>query len=317
MALTSNGSTTNSGGAVSSLSLTFDNALTAEDFYLFEVGLITTSAGGTVDLYINSDTTDANYSAGFIESDGTQSAANRAVRATPDAAGNITIIKGACALLGGVPFILAQTIDGGSTERATLQGVLNGSESTFTGLTLSASASIIADGSYIKCWPVSDLATVADVSVSGGDVQTLDTGAFTALSEGAAYLLFISGIRGATGGTAPMNIFINGDTTAGNYRRGFLDSGGNSGDSSATYGPNPRATGDVGFAFGFCGVHDSTPYLRVFQFSENTGASPSVYAIDFSLRHASETDFDQLQITGSTATAIGNDSRILIKEFSA
>lgn len=320
MALTAICNNVNSGGAVSVFASDSFTALTDGELYLFEAAIITTGAGGTVKLYVNSDSTDANYSAGYILSGSNPASGNTPVSATPDAASNITVISGYLGVLNGKPWMIAEVVDQGSTARATKFGVLNTSESSITQLRLSASGAIIADGSYIKIWSPTGLSTIADSTVSGGAVSSHTTGAFSALTEGKIYAFYIGTISAAGGTLRTINTYINGATTDSDYRRGIIFSGitGSSGDAEDSNGSgvSVQANGDIGVEVGTIGIFNGTPHICSTAIYQRTGDAVYYVSAHFSVWHTTETDFDELQSTVvGGASAIANDSRILIKEF--
>jgi len=314
MALSEICNTVNAGGNVSVLASDTFTALTEGEPYLFEASVIA-SGSGTVELFVNSDVTRTNYETSAVQSDGGKSqGVSSGIKATPDGSGDVVVIKGIVCLFGGRPFILAEVVDSGATERCTIQGTVNTSESTITQLRLVASGSIIADGSYIKVFPVSDLATTAEVTVSGGAVATMDTGAFAALTEGKAYLVFMSYLQTGNGGRTT-DLFINNDQTASNYRQGRIRAYGTSGNFSTATSIEGSVDGNRAVAFGFISVLNSTPTWAVMHYQENTVAG-SIYAINLhNSHHPTESDLTRVQLASRTGSPIDNNSRILIKEF--
>ncbi len=149
---------------------------------------------------------------------------------------------------------------------------------------------------------------LADVTISGGAVTTM-TSSTIAPVEGTRYR-FSAAIKCAV--STVFSLYINGDTTASNYRRGVSTSGGTTNDNSATAGVSSGAIGTTLHISGTFIVFNDTVVLEVTGVSENSVNRLSLYG----LYHATATNLTELQITSTDAGGVDDDSNLRIWEDS-
>ena len=153
------------------------------------------------------------------------------------------------------------------------------------------------------------LTMLVDVSVSGGAVTNLSSGAISLVS-GTVYSFEIGTINNTA---SSIRIWINSDTTDGNYRRTSVRSSNTLSTSSNTCYLWADTTGQENSVFGTLGIENSTPYIFTCEQNEratigtNYGAFTGFYNI-------SETTFVELTISGAAASSLQNGTYLRIWE---
>lgn len=317
MALTEIVNEVNSGGTTTEFHSSVFTALTENDFYLFEIGVKNAdgASANNFRIAINGESYATSGTAWiraytYGDTGTTYSGDPASPLFVSPAASSMGVIRGIIGEVGGTVFMADIGLAEDATKRMTWGGHFHNSATNCTQLGIVSDASDIGDDTYVKVWPVTDFTSVADVTVSGGSVTKMDTGVFTALQEGKQYLFFSSFVRDGTNFADDLR--INDQSTG--YETGRLgtnDGDYNSGTSSYPYITSSGVVGNIGVAWGTCGVFNSKPYVSY------VGAgvfSTSMRADVVSSYHTTETNFDQLTLTAD-ANEIGDGSRILIVDI--
>jgi len=147
--LTEVATTTVSGGAVSSMSITVN--LVAGKSYRYGYGVERVSGTTAVTVEINNDATAGNYDRGNM--DGTSLADSNALLSNnPASAGDVATAFGAIGLLNATPYIVGQSTQVAASARAQAGSVINTNESTVATITIQGGSAEIANGSWLTCW---------------------------------------------------------------------------------------------------------------------------------------------------------------------
>jgi len=156
------------------------------------------------------------------------------------------------------------------------------------------------------------LTTVADVTVSGGAVTTLSTGAIT-LENDKWYNIYAP-VFGA-GSVTKISLYVNGDATDSNYDNTYnvWEFGTNSAysDNDLFGAYMPIASGQGGYIVGKIMCDGTTVYISTRQHRRFGAAALRSKLEDVTI---AKTSITELQLTADAASGLANDSRIIITE---
>jgi hypothetical protein len=295
-------------GTVSTLTTGVFDTLVEGEFYMFQTALTNAGSNGNAEVYINADSTATNYYRGKITAVTSVEKADANLNSQMGAsAGEFCTQQGICGVQNGTPYLCYQEAHGATSRRAVIGAMYNTSETTFTELQITR-ASSIGDGSSIKIWKLNQT-PIVDVSVSGASVTTLSTGAFTALDSTKTYMM-ITQIN-AESSQSYANMFINGDTTLANYKRGQLRSGGTMNDTNNTAVHGTVSTSGMSVGYSYIGVQDSIPFINALMVNEHTTSRLQQQSV----HNRVETDFTSLDLTSNAASWLKEGTRIRIYEL--
>ena len=156
------------------------------------------------------------------------------------------------------------------------------------------------------------IATIADVTVSGGAVTTLSTGAIS-LDNNKWYNIYAP-VFGA-GSVTKISLYVNGDATDSNYANTY--SGWEFG-TNLDYSDNDLfapyisiASGQGGYIVGKIMCDGTTVYMST-RIHRKAGSAVIRSRLDDAT--IAKTSITELQLTADAASGLANDSRIIITE---
>lgn len=236
--------------------------------YYYQIGWTNDVSDGHSRIYFNADRTNANYTSGtfcwnntsLYRDDNTADAVGISCNV-----GRVANMSGIFGIQNGVPFMLGDTMYTNTVTRNRTWGHWFETGSTITSVEIYNSVARISNDTYVKLWSL-DSTPIASV-VASGTVSSMTLSGFN-LTEGKSYM--INGGFNLAAQETGLQLKINNDGTAANYKRGLLSSTTQSNNNTIPVIPTTTAGTSMIRFYGFVGLVNGIPHMHISHVGKTT-----------------------------------------------